>query len=202
MPEGSTGLTSKDWLSAGIAGAGLLPMLFGGGGGSKEMDAVLKQLQGASDRASGMAKDFSLQGSELFGPAADYFKAVSSGDRQALLQATMPERKRVIDQYATAKRALGMQPRSGGTAAAGSALEAGQASDLAATTAGARTQGAQVSADLGKAMQSLGLSAEALASGDLNAILQALEQKEAQKGQSAAGLGQALGTILPLLFAL
>jgi len=192
-------MTGRDWLGVGVAGAGLLPMLFGGHG-DDEINKAIGDLKTHAQTATDMSKQFTAQGADLFAPVADYLKKVTSGDRQAVLQATMPERRRVIDQYATAKKAIAeFTPRGGGQAAAGAELQGKEASDLATTTASARQQAFGQEADLSKAASALGISAESLASGDLNSIISALSAQNAAHAQSASGLGQALGTLAGFL---
>lgn len=192
-------MTGRDWLGVGIAGAGLLPMLFGGSG-DKEINAAIGNLKQHAQTATDLSKQFGAQGAEMFQPVADYLKKVTSGDRQSVLAATMPERRRVIDQYATAKKAIAeFTPRSGGQAAAGAALQGKEASDLATTTAEARQAAFGQEANLATAASQLGISEQALASGDLNSILNALTTQQAAHAQSAAGLGSALGTLAGFL---
>lgn len=192
-------MTGRDWLGVGVAGAGLLPMLFGGSG-DDEINKAIGDLREHAKTATDLSKTYNAQGAEMFAPVADYLKKVTSGDRQAVLQATMPERRRVIDQYATAKKAIAeFTPRSGGQAAAGAQLQAKEAGDLAETTASARQAGFGQAADLSKAAATLGISAEQLASGDLNSIINALTAQQAAGANSAAGLGQALGTLAGFL---
>ncbi len=128
------------WVVGGLAGASALPLIFGGG--NDESKGPLAGLQKQADQATDLSKQFSQQGMDMFGPASEFLKALISGDRQALLQATQPERRRVIDQYATAKKNLAeFTPRGGGQAAAMNQLEAGKAADLAGVTSGSARVG-------------------------------------------------------------
>ena len=193
--------TGSQWGGIALGGASLLPMLFGGGDSS--LDEPLKALRGQADTASDLAKTLGKQGQDLLGPATDYLKALISGDRQALLGATMPERRRVIDQYSTAKKTIGeFAPRGGGQAAAMTKLEAGKASDLAEIGAGARSKAVTTSLGAGLQEQGLGLGALGISGQDLGSLIYALSAKE-QRGQgTAAALGQALGTIAGMIFKL
>jgi hypothetical protein len=176
-------------------------MLFGGGGDDKAISAAIGNLKSQASQASDMGKQYGMQGQELMQPVAQYLKSVTSGDRQAVLQATMPERRRVIDQYSTAKQAIAQfTPRSGGQAAAGATLQGKEASDLADTTAQARQSAFGQEGNLAQAASALGISEQQLASGDLNSILNALNTQQQVHAQSASGLGQALGMISALAF--
>lgn len=204
MPSGIVSdrppMTGRDWLGLGVAGAGMLPMLFGGNNSDKAINDVIGNLKEHAANATDLSKTFGAESTDLFAPVADYLKKVTSGDRQSVLQATMPERRRVIDQYATAKKAIAeFTPRGGGQAAAGAGLQAKEASDLATTTAEARQAGIGQAGNLAAAAAQLGISEQSLASGDLNSILSALNTQQQQHAQSAAGLGQALGTLAGFL---
>ncbi len=193
-------MTSRDWLGVGVAGAGLLPMLFGSNKGDEQINAAIGNLKQNATNATDLGKQFGNQSSELFAPVADYLKKVTSGDRQEVLQATMPERRRVIDQYATAKKAIAeFSPRGGGQAASGAELQSHEASDLATTTANARQQAFGQEGNLATAAAQLGISEQSLASGDLNSILTALNTQNQAHAQSAGALGSALGTLAGFL---
>lgn len=197
----SDGLSSKDYWGIGLGAASVLPSLFSDGGASATAEP-LRALQAHADMATDLSKSLNLTGSEIFGPAASYLKKVTGGDAQEVLAATMPQRRRVIDQYSAAKNALGeFAPRSGGTAAAGSKLAASEASDLAGISNEARTKGIDPATSAGIQLQGLGLSAASLASGDLNQILSALQQQEENKQKSAGGIGSALGSLLGFVLA-
>ncbi len=196
---GNGGLSSKDYWGLGIAGAGaVLPMLFGGSDNTKgPMDALNKNAQNATD----LSTKLGAKGAELFDPAADYLKKVLGGDRQSLLEATQPERRRVIDQYATAKKSIAeFTPRGGGQASSLNALQASEAGDLANIGSTARQGAMQTGLSAGLNLEGLGLSASSVASNDYAAILSAIQQQNSQKGQSAAALGQSIGMIAAMAF--
>ena len=194
-------MTSRDYWGLALGGASMLPMLFAGDGDST--DDPLKALRSSADRAAGMSKEFSAQGADLMGPATDYLKKLISGDRSDLMQATMPERRRVIDQYSSAKRAIAeFTPRGGGQASAMMGLQAQQAGDLAGLGAGARKDATSAALGAGTQLKGMGLSAESLASNDLSALIQAITQKNQGNQSNWAAVGSAVGTMLPLLLAL
>jgi hypothetical protein len=191
--------TAKNWLGLGAAGAGLLPMLFGSGN-DQAINSAIGNLKTQASQATDLGKQFGAQSSELFQPVAQYLKNVTSGDRQSVLQATMPERRRVIDQYSTAKQAIAQfTPRSGGQAAAGATLQGKEASDLADTTAQARQQAFGQEGNLAQAAATLGISEQQLAGGDLNAVLNALSTQQQRHAEAAGGLGSALGALAGFL---
>jgi len=201
MADGWGGITNKQWTGLGFGAASFLPMMFGGGGNDTDISRAIGDLQNSSTRLQGTAKETGAQGSTLLNPAIDYLKAIVGGDRQAIMAATMPERRRVIDQYDAAKKSIAeFAPRGGGTAGAVATLNANQAGDLAQVGAQARTQGVNTAGQLGASLKSLGVGAEGLASQNLNTILQTYIQKGQQQGQSAASLGEGLASLVATIF--
>lgn len=161
------------------------------------LDALNKNAQGATD----LSKSLGMEGSDLFGPAAAYLKKILSGDRQQLLEATAPERHRVIDQYATAKKALAeFTPRGGGQAGSMNRLQAQEASDLSGIGSAARAAATTTGLSAGLNAQGLGLQASGIAANDYTGILDFMQKQNELKAQSSAALGQGLGSLIPLLF--
>lgn len=167
------------------------------GGGNDETDAANRQLGDLTKTLTDQSKESAQMGQDVLSPAADYLKAVTGGDRQALLQATMPERRRVIDQYASAKKAIAeFAPRSGSQAGSMIDLDARKAGDLAAVTAGARSQGVTLSTQLGTALRGQSMTAAGQASSNLGTSIQTLLAQAQQRGATTAALGESLGSIL------
>lgn len=197
-------------LAGGVIGGagGFLSGLFGGGdkADTNAIDPILKSLQDKSADAGTQGKQLSGMGADALAPVLDYFKKVLGNDPSAIMQATQPQRGRVIDQYDTARKSIAnFAPRGGGSseAYAGSYVSEGQ--DLSALTSQARTEATGQAAQLGTALEGLGLSAQQLQSADLNTIIQAILSKQGldliksgQNKQMAAGLAEGLGTLLGL----
>lgn len=164
-------------------------------------DALIGQLTKSASTSDTRANDFFSQSQDILGPVNDYLKAVLGGDPSALMEATKPERRRVIDQYAAAKKAIAeFTPRGGGQATAMNNLAGNQAADLAGITANAKNQGIQAATGLGTNYAAIGAQQQGMAQ---NALGQALsgsasqDQARAQNWQSLAmGAGQILGMIL------
>jgi len=129
------------------------------------------QAQGAATQA---------QGAEALGPTLRYLSAIQSGDPSQILAATMPERRRVLDQYDTARQAVQFQPRGGGTSAAMTELNAREASDLAMLAPEARRGALQLGAQLGTSLTGQGLTTQAAATSDLGTLL-ARQQEQKQR---------------------
>src|SRR5262245_40065217 len=195
-----TGLTTKEKWGAGLsAGAAALPLLFGGGG--DDLSRALAKLQDTATKANQVGIDATTQGSDMFRAVIPYVKAMAGGDQAALNVATMPERKRVIDQYDTARRSIAQfTPRGGGQATAMSNLYGQEASDLSGLFANARQQGVSQATDIGHVLSSLGLSAEGMSAQTQAAIAQILQKQQEQKASGWAGFAQAIGEIIGTIF--
>lgn len=166
------------------------------GTSSKSKGGPLDALQQNAEASSELSAFLTEQGRDLFGPASEYLKAILSNDRQAIQAATMPERRRVIDQYATAKKAIAeFVPRGGGVAGAMTRLEGDKASDLAMVGAGMRPQAAQTALSAGGGMFGQGIQASGAASQNLTALVEALQNQDAMSAQNAANWGQIAATI-------
>lgn len=177
-----------------MAGAAAVPALMGGG--DDGYDSILRGLEHSSQRSFDSAQMGIMNSQELFKSILPYINAVAGGDRQALLGATMPERKRVIDQYATARRSLGeFAPRSGGTAGALAGMNAQQASDLSLIGANARNAGIGTAANVAGGLASQAASAEALGNNSLANMSSIINSRNQQSSENAAQWGQALGMI-------
>jgi hypothetical protein len=176
-------------------------MLFGGGQNDADVSKAIGGLDQSSKRLTATATQTAGQSNELLNPAIDYLKAVLGGDRQAMLQATMPERRRVIDQYDAAKKAIAeFAPRGGGTAGALANLNASQAGDLAQVGSQARGNAVNQAGILGANLKGASIGAEGAASADISKILDTYLQQGQQQGQSAADIGMGLAGLIGSIF--
>ena len=196
------------------AGIGGLIGLFAGGKkktpttdpNALTLDALMKSVQGNATDLGQKADVLGDQGSDQLAPILKYFKQLAGGDPTALLEATKPERGRVIDQYDTARKAIGeFGPRGGGSTAALAESRFSEANKLSDVTAEARSNAMDKGAQLGTTLTGLGLSADQLQSADLNTVISAILQKQGldvtKRGQNAAaasGIAEGLGTLLGL----
>lgn len=178
----------------------------GSKGGALDLDALTAQVGERSKRAGARADALGGSGDDAIRIATDYFKKLASGDANAALEATAPERAMVVDQYDTARKAISeFGARGGGSNAAVASTQVQQARDLSQLTTGARKEGAAALAGIGAQQQGLALSADQIASTDLNTLISAAlgreqltQQKDAQRGQTIGGLAQGLGYLLGL----
>lgn len=202
--------------AAGSALGGLFGKLFGGGGGGKDdkdrkldrqLAPYLSDLNASSTSLRAQGDELSGMGNEALQPLLQYFQALVGGDPNALMAATQPERARVIDQYDTARKSIGeFGGRGGGANRAMADSQFSQANTLSNITAFARRDAAGQLGSVSTTLQGLGLSADQLASHDLNTIINTLLNKEGidtqRRGQNAAlagGLAEGMGTLLGLL---
>jgi hypothetical protein len=148
-----------NWGNVVATGVPLVASLFAGDRGSTLPDIRAMQAQGQALGQQG--QQLSAQGAAAMGPSLDYFKKLLSNDPAEVAQATAPERRRVIDQYDTARRSAGQfTPRGGGQASTSEELRAREASDLATIGADLRSKAASEAATIGNQLLSSGLGAQ------------------------------------------
>jgi hypothetical protein len=147
------------------------------------------------------------QGQQIAGTGADalasvigYLHPLITGDQAAIAAATAPERKRVIDQYDTAKKAAEFAPRG---AQAGAMLNIGaqQAQQLATLPAQARAAAQQAMAQIAEYATQTGLQGESAAQGALANTLYPMLSQRGQDQESIwktfAALGSLIGAFIP-----
>lgn len=192
-------------------GAGIGALLGAFSGNKKqssdpEFDALMSHLTSLSDTTQKQGTSLATSGAAQLAPVLDYFKKLSGNDPSAVLDATKPERGRVIDQYDTARSAIAnFAPRGGGSNAAAANSYTSEANQLGDITSTARSNAIGQSAQLGTTLEGLGLSADQLANADLSTIVNAILAKQGlalqASGQNkalAGGLSEGLGTLLGL----
>jgi hypothetical protein len=138
-------------------------------------------INNAVDKANALDKTgqtTSAQGAEALNPVLHYLAAVTSGDPQALLAATAPQRRKVIDQYDTARQAAQFAPRGGGTSSAVVNANTRQAGDLAQVNQTAQSEGMKTAAAVGEALTGQGANAQSASVGHLTQLLQPLIQNQ------------------------
>lgn len=190
--------TGQKWGIAGMGAAATLPMLFGSDGGTSDYE---RQLGHLTEDTLDTSKSLGIDAKGLYANLLPYIQAMAGGDRQALLSATMPERKRVIDQYSAARKAIGeFAPRSGGQAAAMSSLRGQEASDLALIGGQARQQGVNLGANLAGNLMAGSQAASGQAASNLNALSEMTLARQQQNAAMAGQLGQSLGMLAGLAF--
>lgn len=173
----------------------------------KLMGKDLDKLRGRADTNTDLASKFLAKGDQALSPALTYFQSLLSGNPAAAMAATAPERGRVIDQYDTARKAIAtFSPAGGGTTGAAAQSRISQGNELAEILSTARDKGAEGASKIGATLLGTGMQANALASQDLNSVINAILSGEGlamqQRGMDAnadAAQGEAMGTMLGLL---
>ncbi len=182
--------------------------LFGGGGDDKPKtnpeDPYTKILTDSAQEHQAQGRELSNLGSSDLAPVVKYFKDLASGNPAAVMDATRQERGRVIDQYDTARRAISnFGPRGGGAVSANAQSQFAQAESLADTTSAARHSAMGGAAALGTSLTGLALSADQLASADLNTVINSVLAREGlasqRRGQNmalAGDIGETVGGLI------
>lgn len=165
-------------------------------------DSLIGQLTQSAQGSDSRANDFFSQSKDILGPVNEYLKAVLGGDQNALMEVTKPERRRVIDQYAAAKKAIAeFTPRGGGQATAMNNLAGNQAADLAGIAASAKKQGLDAATTLGSQYNAIGAQQQGMAQNALGQALSGSSAQDAQRAQNWQSLAQGAGTILGMILA-
>ncbi len=183
--------------------------LFSGGDDDEDAAKAASDLDPLRDSATALRQKGALlggQGQQALAPTLAYYQSLIGQDPAALMQATAPERGRVIDQYDSARRAAAeFGPRGGATNAAIANSHFQQAQQLGDITSMAKRDATSQLAALGATMTGLGLSADQLASMDLNAVIQAVLGQDyldiQKRGQTMAmwgGVGETAGSLAGL----
>lgn len=196
-------------IGAGGAAAGFgLNKAFGGSGkGSSDGDQpesdAIQQLGQSSQNLRQQGDQFSSMGGDALGPLLQRMQALLGENPAALMDATRQERGRVIDQYDTARRAISQfGPRGGGTTSALADSRFAQAESLADITSESKNAAMNMAGSLGVQLAGLGLSAQQLASADIDTVIRAIlareglnVEKRGQNMQAATGIGEAAGNL-------
>ena len=190
LPSGGSGsdlsaASALPWGKIIGAGAGLIPALFAGGGSS--LKGPIGEVQRGARQLGATGKGLAQQGEAALAPALKYFQDLLSGNPADIEAATAPQRRRVIDQYDTARKSSAeFTPRGGGQASAQMESRAREASDLATVGASARDNAANTVSSLGKGLLDSGISAEQEATNQLAQVLGPLFQQQQADQQSTA----------------
>lgn len=201
LPSGGSSRSGFDGgINWGDLAQGALPLLLSAFGPSNQYrqptEDLAKELQALSEGIGTQGKKTAAQGSEALSSVLKYFKDLAGGDQAAVLEATAPERGRIIDQYDTAKKSVQTLPRGGGQATGILNLEQGKARDIANLSLGAREKGTTGLTQVGSTLLSAGTQQQAVGLSGMEGALRAFEQLSHDKTASQADFGKAIGSIL------
>lgn len=188
-------------------GASLVAGLFGNNPAKDKAAGITDKLSTLSDALSSQGEKTHATGMDALQPVLKYLNGLLSGNPADVQAATAPERASILNQYDTARTTLERTaPRGGGQVSAMGALEGQKASQLATTTATARSGAADKLSQLGTTLTGQGLSAEAYAGSDLATAVQASQRASEQQAKSNSDAGASIGGFiadaLPFLLAL
>jgi hypothetical protein len=181
-----------------------MSFLFGGSGGqTKEQKALTTAETQSAQFGLGQAQQNLPKASASLDKVGNFFQALMSGDRNAILNVLAPEVDTLTSQYDTGRKtAEEFAPRGGGRAAALEGLPFRKAGEIDKLVQGAQQTGAsgltsvaQLFGGLGTSELGAGTTAATTAFGDIQTA------KENQQQQQAAA-GQAIGSLVALLVGL
>ena len=203
VPGLGTGIGAGIGASAGGIGGLFKKKKTKGAEGDPEAGDIASLRENAGDQRA-TASGLKAQGNDAMAPTLDYFKDILGGDPSAVMDATKGPRGRVIDQYDSARQAASrFGARGGGTNAAIADSYFMQANQLSDITSAAKSDAATQLGQLGGTLTGLGLSADQLASADVNSVIQAVLAREQIKQQGHAAnmallgdIGSAAGSII------
>ena len=196
-PAGGSSGSPINWGKVGTLGAGiggLLGSLFAGG--QRDITPDVNSIQATAKNLGTQGAQLTAEGQANLAPVLKYFAALAGGDPSALLQATAPDRARVIDQYDAARRSSAQfTPRGGGQASTQQQARVSEAQTITTQTGLARTNAVNTLASLGSQQEQTGLSAQEASINALASVLQPILAQNAAKAKGSASFFTGLADI-------
>jgi hypothetical protein len=165
LPGAGSTIQPSSWASnvnwGGVVGTGipLVASLFAGN--RPDVTPQINEVQSGARALGDQGRALAAQGQAALGPALQYYQSLLSGNPADVMAATAPDRRRVIDQYDTARRSSGQfTPRGGGQASTQQELRGQEAGLLATLGAQARQDAAGATANIGQNLLQGGIGAE------------------------------------------
>lgn len=204
---GGGGFSAGDASSLAAAGIPLLMSLFGGkSSNTTNAEKAAGDLSNLTKSLDATGNTLGARGADALGPVLSYLTKVAGGDPASVLEATAPERAKVMDQYATAKKSLMFTPRGGGQASATAGIAASEARDLATLAPAARRDAMSQLGTLGTTLTGQGVQAKSSATSAASNAAEIYSRLGTQDDQKSAGLGSSIGKFvgeaLPFIFSL
>jgi hypothetical protein len=181
--------------------------LFGGSGGqTSEQKALTGAQTDISKFGLGEAKKNLPAATNALtakGGPLNFFQALLSGDRNAILAALNPEVDSLTSQYDTGRKtAEEFAPRGGGRGAALEELPFRKAGDINKLVSGARLTGASGVESIASLLGNIGTSELSGGIGASNAAFSNIQTAKENQQQQAASAGAAVGGLIALLVGL
>lgn len=196
-PGGGSSGSSINWGKVGTLGAGiggLLGSLFASG--QQDITPITNTIQGQAKNLNAQGLNITAEGQANLAPVLKYFAALAGGDPTALLQATAPERGRVIDQYDAARRSSAQfTPRGGGQASTQQEARVSEAQAISTQTATARTNAANTLASVASQQEQTGVTAQEASIQALASVLQPILAQNKQNAASSTSFFTGLADI-------
>jgi hypothetical protein len=177
--------------------------LFGGGGQSKEQKGLTSAQTDISKFGLGEAKKNLPKAGEDLSKVGNFFQALMSGDRNAILNVLAPEVDTLTSQYDTGRKtAEEFAPRGGGRGAALEELPFRKAGEINKMVQGAQEKGASGLTSVASLFSQLGLGEIGAGTSAANSAFSNIQTaKENQQAQQASA-GEAIGGLIALLVGL
>lgn len=195
---GFWGGTGGAALSKGIAGFAPLALSLFAPSDNSNVPGAIKNATDAANTLGTTGQNTSAQGAEAINPVLHYLAQVTSGDPAALAAATAPQRRKVIDQYDTARQQAQFAPRGGGTSSAVVNANTRQAGDLSQINQTAQSEGMKTAAAVGEALTGQGANAQSASVGHLTSLLQPLIQNKQADQQSIFNTFSSIASLIGL----
>lgn len=200
MPSGGSGSPADGSGRSGrninwglLAGAGATGLAAAFAPSAQSTTPVTNRIQGEAANLQQTGAGLTQAGTADMASIMSYFRKLASGDPGAVLQATQPERSRVIDQFDAARKTIAMNtPKGGGQAGAINESRFKEAEALSNTTSTARREGAATMAGLAQHELDAGLATQSEATRQLATVLQPMLQ---QSQDDSASTWQTVGSI-------
>lgn len=179
-----------------------MSFLFGGQstGQTKEQKRLTGIESDIAQFGLGQAKSTIPKATAALDQPLNFFQALLSGDRNAILNAISPEVDTLTSQYQTGRKtAEQFAPRGGGRAAALEELPTRQAGDINKLVQGARLTGASGVTSIAQLLGNLGLGEIGVAGPAASSAFTNIETSKENLQQQAGNMGAAVGGLIALL---
>jgi hypothetical protein len=197
VPAFSNWSDNIDWGQVAATGLAVIPSLFAGSRGS--IAGPVSEIQDSARKTGEAGAKLAAEGADALQGPLKYWSDLLSGDPNASMAATAPERRRIIDQYDTARRSSAQfTPRGGGQASTQMESRAQEAGDLATVGATARENAASALGSLGLNQQQVGLTMQQQAQQQLAQVLGPLMQQQRADSDSTLGAIKGLASLAAL----
>jgi len=180
-----------------------LSFLFGGGGQTSQQKALTGVQTESAKFGLGEAKKNLPKAGETLSTVGNFFQALMSGDRNAIMNVLAPEVDSLTSQYDTGRKtAEEFAPRGGGRGAALEELPFRKAGEINKLVQGAEDKGAAGLTSISSLFGQLGLGELSGGNTAANSAFSNTQAAKENQQQQQAAAGQAVGSLIALLVGL